>query len=162
MLQRTSKYWCLLVLFGLLLSTLSVNHSAAAANPIVVNGRPHTPLTVTLTMNQLPRVGDQATATVTVSSTGVAAPDTTASLLLPSNMELVSGVTTWQGDLAADQPVSFTAVVQTLGPGNAKLQATARRDVADKNVWADLATLYFHADVAETIPDWRYGTEPAT
>jgi hypothetical protein len=113
-------------------------------------------------MDHLPRVSDQASATVTVISAGVESPDSTASLVLPSNMELVSGVTTWQGSLAADQPVSFTAVVRTLGPGNAQLQATARRAVDESNIWADQATLYFHADTAESVQDWIYGTEPAT
>ncbi len=161
MIQRASKYCCFLILFGLLLATLGVNSSVAATSPIVVSGDPHTPIQVSLTMDALPRVGDQATATVTVSSAGVAAPDTTASLLLPSNMELVAGAATWQGDLAADQPVSFSATVRITGPGNAKLQAKASRAVDEKSVWADQATIYFHADTTATTQEWRYGTEPA-
>ncbi|MBA3470411.1 MAG: hypothetical protein H0T53_12295 [Herpetosiphonaceae bacterium] len=161
MIQRALKFSCFLVLFGLLLSTFSFNRSVAAANPIVVSGKPQTPISVSLTLDKLAKVGDLATATVTVRSAGVDSPDTTASLLLPSNMELVAGTTRWQGDLAADQPVSFTASMRISGPGNAKLQATVRRDVDKTNVWADLATLYFHANLTETIQDWRYGTRPA-
>jgi len=130
-------------------------------NPIVVTGDPHTPIEVTLVLDELPRLDRATAALVTVLSRGVDSPGVNVRLLLPATLNAVSGQTEWQVDLKADEPVSFKTDLQTNGTGNALLQASAQRMLDEENVWADLATLYFHTDAAETITGWKYGDAPA-
>ncbi|CAG0935349.1 Mycolysin [Thermoflexales bacterium] len=129
--------------------------------PIVVNGDPHTPLEITLTLDELPRLDRAVVAAITVVSRRVDSAGVSVRLLLPANLAALSDQTEWQVDLKADEPVSFKAELQATGTGNALLQASAQRVLDEENVWADLATLYFHAAAAETSLGWRYGVTPA-
>ncbi|MBP8253030.1 MAG: hypothetical protein KAX40_11755, partial [Herpetosiphon sp.] len=151
-----------LIIFVVMLGSFITTHPVQASQPIIAVGDPQTPISVQLTLGQLPKIGDQTTATVTVMSREVDAPNTTARLIVPANMQLVGGADHWQGDLKADQPVSFTAEIKTLARGNAQLKATARREIDPTNIWADQAIVYFNADRVQSRQEWMYGDEPAT
>jgi hypothetical protein len=160
--HHLSRVASLLFARALLMGSFGVSRPAPTANQaIVLRGDPHTPLEVTLIVDQLPRVGEVARATVTVVSHRADSPGVTAELILPANVQLVSGKSTWRGDLKADTPVSFEAGLRFIGQGNAMLQATARRELDAANIWADRATLYFHAGADASTADWQYGTTPA-
>ena len=151
-----------LIIFVVMLGSFITTHPVQASQPIIAVGDPQTPISVQLTLEQLPKIGDQTAATVTVMSREVDAPNTTARLIVPANMQLVGGADHWQGDLKADQPVSFTAEIKTLARGNAQLKATARREIDPTNIWADQAIVYFNADRVQSRQEWMYGDEPAT
>ncbi len=142
-------------------SLVSNASSSASPKPIVVHGDPHTPLEVTLTLDQLPRVGDSTRAVVTVMSRHIDTSDVNVQLILPANVEVESGPGTWHTDLKADVPASFEAKLRFARSGNAMLQATARREIDKDNVWADTAVFYFHAGTDSSMQGWKYGTKPA-
>jgi hypothetical protein len=141
---------------------LSLVTSARAVHAAVtVTGNPHTPLAITLALDALPVAGQLSRATVTILSRGIAAPGTLARLVVPSGMEQTGGPNAWSGDLAADVPVSFTAELRLTRPGNVELRAIARRGAPDGDVWADAASLTFHAGDTGAQPGWQYGKTPA-
>ncbi|HSD85664.1 MAG TPA: hypothetical protein VLG46_17510, partial [Anaerolineae bacterium] len=145
-------------IFGIVIGRTPV---APVSQPVVVNGDPHSPLEVTLTLAELPRLDRAVAASITVISRGVDAPGVKVRLLLPANLAALSDQTEWQVDLKADEPVSFKSELRATGTGNALLQASAQRILDSENVWGDLATLYFHVAASETSQDWKYGAVPA-
>jgi hypothetical protein len=76
--------------------------------PIEVVEAPSTPIKVDLSISHAPAVNAVANLTCTVSSTKDA-PNTTAQVKLPEGASLVSGSLNWQGNLKANEPVSFSA-----------------------------------------------------
>lgn len=147
---------------ALLLTNIATGAAPSSApRAIVVQGDPHTPLAVTLTVDQLPRVGESLRATVEVVSRGVDAPGTLVQLVVPANMAVTSDAGQWTVDLKADQPASFQADLKLIGRGNAVLRANARYHFDKDNIFADEAVLYFHADDDASTLDWLRSETPA-
>lgn len=102
---------------------------------------PQTPITVTLTIDQAPRLGDLATVTCQASASQPA-PGTTLRLELPTAVQTEAGEASWQGDLAVDQPVTLSAKVRFTALGDTTIACRALRPIDDQNSWGDLKAIY--------------------
>lgn len=127
----------------IVLSALLVPAVSYAARPVDM-GRtalPQTPIVVTLTIDQAPRLGDVATVTCQA-STSQPAPGTTLTIKLPASAQTEAGELSWQGDLAVDQPATLSAQVRFTAPGDTTISCRALRPVDGKNSWGDLKAVY--------------------
>jgi hypothetical protein len=104
---------------------------------------PHTPLYASLELNPLPTVGKPGILTCTVSSDRDA-PGTQIEIELPADSQLLSGNLTWQGDIAAGQPVTLSVVVSFTSGGDQALYCRTLRYIDQDNSWGDLAELYLN------------------
>ena len=154
--RRLPPIWIIIAVIAT--QSIGLGSGSAAWQPIVVSGDPHTPLTVSLTIDRLPSVGEETHASVTITSQSVDTSGVAAELVLPANVQLADGQAKWSGDLKADVPVTFEAVLKLTGAGNAVLRANVRHDFENGDVWADTATLYFHAATEASTQGWQHGT----
>jgi len=95
------------------------------------------PLNVTLYMEKAPRLNEAAIVICSVKSIGHDAPNTTAIINLPEGAVLVSGNLDWQGDLTADVPVQFSAVIKFVEEGRWIIEAFANHTVDESYGWRD-------------------------
>ena len=95
------------------------------------------PLSVTLYMEKAPRLNEAAIVICSVKSIGHDAPNTTAIINLPEGAVLVSGNLDWQGDLTADVPVQFSAVIKFVEEGRWIIEAFANHTVDESYGWRD-------------------------
>jgi hypothetical protein len=102
-----------------------------------------TPITVGLSMTELPKLGEVTEVICRVTSI-LDSPNTTASIVLPDDATLVSGVTYWEGDLYAKRPITFSATVSFKNEGRKTIQAIARRVIDDENSWGDVDAIYLN------------------
>ena len=160
LVRRLPPIWTILAL--MLTQSIGLMSASPALPPIVASGDTHTPLGVSLTLDRLPSVGEEAQATVTITSQRVDTSGVVAELVLPANVQLADGQAKWSGDLKADVPVKFEATLKFTGAGNAVLRATVRHDFENGDVWADEAPLYFHAATDASTQGWRHGTTAPT
>lgn len=100
-----------------------------------------TPLHAILSIDSLPRLGQQAAVTCEVTADR-AAPGTTATLELPANARRTAGDLSWRGDLAAGESASFTARIVFDTPADSTILCRTQRAVDRRNSWGDLAALY--------------------
>jgi hypothetical protein len=98
---------------------------------------PSSPLSVDLTMERAPRLNETVVVTCTVKSLGYDAPDTTASINLPEGVVLVSGNIDWHGDLNADIPIEFSAVIKFTEEGKWIISAVANHVFSETRWWRD-------------------------
>ncbi len=143
---------CLLVAL-LATALLAVQAGPAIASTRVISsapaqGDPETPIHTKLSIQAPAGLGQPATLTCQVSSTQDA-PGATAQIELPDNVALRSGSLTWQGDLAANQPVEVAVTVVFTAPGDTTIQCRALRMLDAKNSWGDLTALYLSASASE-------------
>jgi hypothetical protein len=114
---------------------------------------PSTPIKVELAISSIPAVNQSTEVTCTVSSIRDA-PDTTAQIILPEGAELVSGDLTWQGDLEADKPISFSATIVFKETGSYAIEAVARCEIVKANSWGDIDVSYMHVGVDRSTRGW--------
>ena len=104
---------------------------------------PHPPLYALLELNPLPTVGNPGLLTCTVSSDRDA-PGTQVVIELPPDARLLSGNLTWQGDIAAGQPVTLSVSISFINGGDEALYCRTLRYIDQNNSWGDLAELYLN------------------
>jgi len=102
---------------------------------------PATPLHLDLMIVNAPKLNEPVTVVMTLTSIDNAS-NTTADLDLGDKAVLVSGDTTFQGDVTPSQPVQFQAVIKFVKPGNATLRAVALAKISADQVWGDSVELY--------------------
>ena len=116
-----------------------------------------TPITSKLILSKAPRLEEPADLTFIVSSV-LDAPGTTAEILLPEGAVLVGGVLSWAGDLVADQPVQLQATIKFVKEGNWMIEAKARHELENGDVWAD--AVYIYLNVSENSGQVGFSTQP--
>lgn len=103
------------------------------------------PLNVTLYMEKAPCLNETAIVICEVKSIGRSAANTTAAINLPGGAVLVSGNLDWQGDLTADVPVQFSAVIKFVEEGKWTIEAVANHTEDESYGWR--ADDYVNIDV---------------
>ncbi len=124
-------------------STPTVASVPAPVGTSARRSQPATPITIEFMMEKAPKLNEPVNVTVTVKSVSDA-PNTTASLELPSSAVLVSGTPRFQGNLKKGQPVQFKAVIKFQAEGDWTVKATARCTLSEDDVWGDAAYIYLH------------------
>jgi hypothetical protein len=128
--------------------------SAAHATP------PRTPITVSLSISETPRLYETASLTVEVQSV-LEAPGTVVELVLPEGV--TAERTRWTVDLKAGRPVTVTTTWSFVAePGNVSLSARAIREVGPGDVWGDMASIPLHlsAQVDRAVEGWKVDHVP--
>lgn len=100
-----------------------------------------TPITVQLSIDHLPIVGEPVTISCEVTSI-LDAPNTKAQLELPHDTHVLDGSLIWEGDLSAGDVISFSATILFDSSGNKSIFCRALRVIDEDNVWGDLSPLY--------------------
>ena len=100
-----------------------------------------TPITVKLTQSKIPLVNEETTLRVEVSSI-FDAPGTNIKIILPPEVELISGLLETNIDLQANMPESFETIIKFSQPGNFKITALAHKEIDQDNSWGDMSVLY--------------------
>ncbi len=118
-----------------------VNESSYAIASQPSHQDPATPIQVRVKLDRLPRSGQTALATCSA-TTAREAGDTSIDLILPSNVQLVSGNLHWYGTLRPSSPTTLSATVSFQGSGNVKVTCKAYHQVDSKNSWGDLDSAY--------------------
>ena len=131
----------------------------SSAEPLTASGDASTPLQLTLSLEGLPQIGDEVDATLTI-KTARAVPQVTATLWLPAGVMVVSGETTWQGDLAAEQTVTLQSRLRFTTGGSLELSGHTRHEFENGDVWADLATIYLNLPEPDQTPAAGTPTPP--
>ncbi len=106
-------------------------------------GEVRTPISVLLILSHAPRLDEPAQVTLVITST-LAAPGTTAEILLPSGAVATGGALIWTGDLQPQQPQQLQATIKFTQEGDWTLQGKALRPAGGRDVWGDLAVIYLH------------------
>lgn len=107
-------------------------------------GAPSTPISVSLsTLADEPKLNEIIEITCAVSSI-LDAPDTSAEIILPEGVDLISGDVSWKGDLRANAPISFSAKIKLTEAKNLEIGAVARHIIDEENSWGDIDVLYFN------------------
>jgi len=128
--------------------------SAAQATP------PRTPITVSLSISETPRLYEEASLTIEVRSV-LDAPATAVELVLPEGV--TAERTQWTVDLKAGRPVTLTTSWSFVAePGNVSLSARATREVGPGEVWGDMAAIPLHlsAQVDRAVEGWTVDHVP--
>ena len=109
------------------------------------------PLSVHLIMEKAPRLNEAATITCTVKSIGHDAPNTTAIINIPEGAVLVSGNLDWQGNLTADVPIQFSAVIKFIEERKWTIEAVANHEKDESYGWRadDYINIDVRADASE-------------
>ena len=149
--EHFAKEWKLMTIVATLL-LLSVALGTVTACEYALSNV-ETPINVSLSMPAIPTLNENTEVTCTVSSVSDA-PNTTARIILPDEVRLVSGDLTWQGDLKADESLSFSATVRFEESGNYAIEAVARRVIDEENSWGDIDVLYLNVGVDYGVLGW--------
>jgi len=131
----------------------------AGAEPVTASGDASTPLQITLSLARTPQLGAEVDATLTI-RTARAVPQVTATLMLPEGVTVISGETTWQGDLDAEQSVTLQSRLRFTTGGNLELSGHTRHEFENGDVWADLATIYLNLPEPDQTPAAGTPTPP--
>ena len=122
--------------------------------PKVVKGEkgeaPKTPITISLSMPTTPLLNEVTKITATVNSI-LDAPDTTARIILPEGVTLVSGDLIWEGDLKAGIPTSFSANIKFTKVENVRIEAVANHIIDDENSWGDIDVIYVNYSTSQEV-----------
>ncbi len=116
-----------------------------------VIGEDESPLLTTLKLSELPLLGQVVRLSCTVESI-YDAPGTQVSLELPDGVQVLDGVTHWQGDLQAGKDVTFSARVKFTTQGNTTLRCRAYRPIDTTNAWGSLTALFLNIGQFESVP----------
>jgi hypothetical protein len=105
-----------------------------------------TPIKVSLQIDPIPLIGESATLTCNVTSS-LDAPGTHVQIELPPDATLLVGSLEWNGDLAANVPLSLPVEVAFNAGGKEAISCRALRYVNEDETWGDGAVLYMTAGV---------------
>ncbi len=128
---------------------------AARASKAKIHGKAgdydaKTPITVKISMSDLPVLNKPTEIFCTV-STVADAPDTTATIALPPDASLISGSTNWHGDLYAGQSVSFSATIKFQSGGKKIVRGLAKHIISQRESWGDLDTIYLNVGESKSV-----------
>jgi len=114
-----------------------------------------TPITIELTQSKIPLVNEETTFHIEINSIFVA-PGTNVKIILPKNVELISGSLERTIDLQANTPESFETVIKFTQPGNYKITASAHKIIDQENSWGDMDVIYLTiGEVSSKISTYR-------
>lgn len=99
------------------------------------------PIRVELYMPRAPTVNETIEVTCNVSSL-VDLPDSSARIELPDRVSLISGNLTWEGDLKANHPVSFSAEISFNKADKYAIRATVSHMINETEGWSDSDSVY--------------------
>lgn len=146
------KVCAICFMLALLMMILAAGQTLSAAAGVMASAPsqrdPETPIHAALTL-QTPAALDQPVELTCQVSSTQDAPTTTAQIELPDNVALRQGSLTWQGDLAANQPIEIAVTVIFTAPGDTAILCRARQRLDARNSWGDLAALYLSVSAAE-------------
>lgn len=108
-------------------------------------------------LSKTPGLNEPVDLTFTFSSI-LAAPGTTATITLPDGAALIEGDLEWTGDLEPEEPHTLQATIIFESEGNWTIEAKARHEVGNGDVWGDAAYIYLH--VSEEGGHVGFPTEP--
>lgn len=114
--------------------------------PASVTASIKSPVKVDLEISEAPALNQPFQMTCTVKSM-IAAPNTSAEILLPDGAELLSGKLTWAGDLEKDRAITFTALAVFRKTGNHTIEARAKYPIDETNFWGDGKEIFLHVDI---------------
>jgi hypothetical protein len=95
-----------------------------------VNESVYGPIGVNLSISNAPALNETAELTCTLTSS-IDTPNTTAQIMLPEGLELVSGNLSWHGDIPPDGEESFSVVIKSVKTGNWTIEARVRHPISD-------------------------------
>ncbi len=121
----------------------SITASPEAVGTSIHSSSPSTPLLINFTMAKAPKVSEPVSIKVTVRSV-LDAPNTTANLDLPAAVSMISGTSSFKGDLKKNEPVTFEAVIRFMSEGDWTVRAVAKRVVSQDEIWGDAAYIYLN------------------
>lgn len=162
LMLRRSRVWSGFLLAALLLSLLGTlvtpSPARAGTDPPEYDDELRTPLTVEVSMAELPSVGKSAEVTIVVSSTeradgvqvGIVGSD---GLRIDGERELVI-------DLAAGESRTLSALVTPEVAGNHTVAANVSLDFGDGNGWGDSDGVYFFSGDGSASEGFRYMGDP--
>ena len=135
------KVCAICFMLALLMMILAAGQTLSAAAGVMASAPsqrdPETPIHAALTL-QTPAALDQPVELTCQVSSTQDAPTTTAQIELPDNVALRQGSLTWQGDLAANQPIEIAVTVIFTAPGDTAILCRARQRLDARNSWGDL------------------------
>jgi hypothetical protein len=123
------------------LSETAPSPSETSGPIVATSSDTSTPITVELILSKAPRLEEPAEL-IFIFSSVLDAPRTTAEIVLPEGAVLLDGKLNWSGDLAANQPVQIQATMKFIKEGNWMIEAKARHELENGDVWADAAYIY--------------------
>ncbi len=106
-----------------------------------VPSEPSAPIRVELYMPSAPRLNEAIEVTCNVSGL-VDMPDSSARIELPDGVSLISGNLTWEGDLKANHPVSFSAEISFNKADKYAIRATASHMINETDGWSNMDSIY--------------------
>jgi hypothetical protein len=109
-----------------------------------------------LILSKIPVLHEQVDLTFNFSSVR-AAPGTTAEFVLPKGVALVEGNLSWSGDLLPDEMRTMFVTIEFVEEGNWTIEAKARYELENGDVWGDAAYLYLF--VSETVSHSGFSTQ---
>lgn len=102
---------------------------------------PKTPITLSMSMPAALGLNTVSNINITVNSV-LDAPNTKIDLILPEGASLVSGESTWEVNLTANTPATFSAKIMITKTGNWEIKAIAKRVIDQENIWGDMDIAY--------------------
>jgi hypothetical protein len=114
--------------------------------------KPGSPLEVTAAVTPEPIVGQEVTWHIEMKSLGnLPLPNTTLSVTLPVEVELVSGPADWHGDIPSSGVVSVDLLIRVTTPGEWPIHAYAYADLGSGNVYGGSKLLYLVSSIDSAI-----------
>ena len=142
-----------LVLVALFCCWQSINSPLVAitSNPVSSLSEPFSPLPVTVEIDRLPRLGETAQVSCIIDSALQQATSTAAELILPDNVEVVSGQTAWEGTIEQRGVASFAVTVRAINEGDTKISCRSDAQLDASNSVGDFDSIYFSVGKDETL-----------
>jgi len=109
--------------------------------PTTASSDTSTPITIQLTQPKIPLVNEENVLHIKVNSI-FDAPGTEVKIILPSDVELISGSLDRNIDLQANTPVIFETTIKFTKSGNFKITALAHKAIDLENSWGDMDVIY--------------------
>lgn len=94
------------------------------------------------------------TCTLTLISRYPGVENTTAQIILPDGVTLVSGNLTWEGDLKSGESLSFSPTIIFNEVGHYTIEAVTRHQIDNQHGWGDMDTLYLDIGVEQSQFGW--------
>ena len=134
-------------------ATLGENSSAGEAGQqgATPDDNRNNPLEVILSISSIPLVGEETTVTCTVVS-AVDTPGTRVEVSLPPQVDLISGTTSGEWDLAPEVPVTFDMVIKFTKPRDYQIIAKAKSHPEDSRAYAAHDALFLTIGIEQSGP----------
>ncbi|MCJ7646852.1 hypothetical protein MUO65_08170, partial [bacterium] len=117
--------------------------------PFLIRASVDSPISVDLLIESVPTIQEAVRIRCNVSSV-IEMPNTYTKVILPEGATFVSGQIEWQGDLAKDDTVSFSAIIKFEQGGNYEIKALSRHTIDEENWWGNVKSLYLYIGRAKS------------